>query len=79
MECSMKDFDFEDAVETLVLNDTISFYYDGVVPIDSSLWCEAVSKRHGRDVEESLLLYATLFPHAFHYVGEIENIKRNAI
>ena len=74
----MKDFDFEDAVETLVLNDTISFYYDGVVPIDSSLWCEAVSKRHGRDVEESLLLYATLFPHAFHYVGEII-IDPNAI
>lgn len=79
MECSMKDFDFEDAVETLVLNDTISFYYDGVVPIDSSLCCEAVSKRHGRDVEEALLLYSTLFPYAFHYVGEIENIKRNAI
>ena len=75
----MIEFSFDDRIEHLVYFDATDFYHNGVVPIDSSLWCEVVSKRHGRDVEESLLLYATLFPHAFHYVGELENIKRNAI
>ena len=79
MECSMIEFSFEDRIEEFVLADASDFYHNGVVPIDSSLWCEAVSKRHGRDVEEALLLYSTLFPYAFHYVGELENIKRNAI
>jgi hypothetical protein len=75
----MIEFSFDNCIESTVLADANNFYHKGIVPINSSLWCETVSKRHGRDVEEALLLYATLFPHAFHYVGEIENIKRNAI
>jgi len=70
---------FEDYIEKIVLEDALEFYTKGEVPIDSVMWCEGVARQCGRDLEEAQLLYACLFPYAYKYVGEIENIKRNAI
>jgi hypothetical protein len=75
----MIEFSFENCIESTALAHANNFYHKGIIPINSSLCCETISKHHGRDVEEALLLYATLFPYAYKYVGEIENIKRNAI
>lgn len=76
MECSMI---FEDYIEKIVLEDALEFYTKGEVPIDSVMWCRGVAWQCDRDPEEAQLLYACLFPYAYKYVGEIENIKRNAI
>jgi hypothetical protein len=70
---------FENRIENFAVEDAMEFYQTKKVPVDSSMWCEAAAKYHGRDVEEAKILYSCLFPHAYHYVGEIENIKRNAI
>jgi hypothetical protein len=79
MDNSVKDeFEFENYMEKYVMEDAVRFYY-GEVPINSSMWCESCALGTGRDVEEAKLLYAVLFPHAFHYVGRVEQTKRAAI
>jgi hypothetical protein len=70
---------FEDHIEEFAVSYAGEFYRDGKVPTDSSIWCGVVARHFGRDEEEALLLYASLFPYAYKYIGEIENIKRNAI
>jgi hypothetical protein len=70
---------FEDHIEEFAVSYAEEFYREGTVPTDSSMWCGVAAKHFGRDEEEALLLYATLFPYAYKYIGEIENIKRNAI
>jgi len=81
MECSMREqlMSFEDHIEEFAVSYAGEFYRDGTVPTDSSYWCGAAARHFGRDEEEALILYATLFPYAYKYIGEIENIKRNAI
>jgi hypothetical protein len=69
---SVKDkFEFENYIEKYVMEDAINFYYNGQVPINSSMWCESCALGTGRDAEEAKLLYAVLFPYAVHHVGEI--------
>ena len=79
MECSMKDFGFEDAVESLVLQDAILFYNTHSINNTSRFWLENYAEIYNRDFEEAQLIHNVLFPYAYKYVGEIENIKRNAI
>lgn len=79
MECSMKDFGFEDAVESLVLQDAILFYNTRSINNTSRFWLENYAEIYNRDFEEAQLIHNVLFPYAYKYVGEIENIKRNAI
>ena len=80
MECSMSKelMSFEDHIEQFAVSYAEEFYR-GKVPTDSSMWCGVAAKHFGRDEEEALLLYASLFPYAYKYIGEIEHIKRNAI
>jgi hypothetical protein len=75
----MKLNSFENCIEHFALEDANKFYHDKKVPINSTQYCIMAANEYNRDEEEALVLYSTLFPHAFHYIGEIENIKRNAI
>jgi len=70
---------FENCIEHFALKDAIDFYHKKKVPINSSQFCSMAATEYDRDVEEALVLYSTLFPYAYKYIGEIENIKRNAI
>lgn len=70
--------DFESQIEKFAVGDAVKFYLTKKVSTDSSMRCEASAKHHGRDAEEAKLIYACLFPFAYHYIGEIENTKRNA-
>ena len=81
MECSMSEelMSFEDHIEGFAVIYAEEFYKDGRIPTDSSMWCGVAARHFKRDEEEALLLYATLFPYAYKYIGEIKNIKRNAI
>lgn len=69
---------FEDHIEEFAVLYAEEFYR-GQVPTDSGIWCGVAAKHFKRDEEEALLLFAALFPYAYKYIGEIENIKRNAI
>ena len=70
---------FENCIEHFALKDASNFYHEKKVPINSSQFCSMAATEYDRDVEEALVLYSTLFPYAYKYIGEIENIKRNAI
>jgi hypothetical protein len=65
-----KELTFEDAVETLVLEDAILFYNTGSINDASRFWLEKYAENYKRDFEEAQLMHNVLFPYAYKWAGD---------
>jgi hypothetical protein len=68
--------DFEGFIEHAVLSSAKCFYFEKMIPGESHRnFLIQIANRFGRDEEEALLMSASLFPYAVHYIG---NNEKNA-